>query len=408
MEEGGPALGRRQDAVRGRRPWLPRRSRFGFFGGFYWQMASSEQDIIHMRQALSLAASARGCTWPNPMVGAVVVQGQRVVGQGWHLKAGTKHAEALALEQAGDQAQGAVLYVNLEPCCHTGKRTPPCTRAIIGAGIRKVVYAMDDPNPEVNGRGAQELREAGIEVVGRLMEKEAQTLNEVYRKYMTTGYPFTRLKLALSLDGRIALSSGESQGLSGQESLRRVHQMRLEAEAVMVGSGTVLRDDPQLTVRLVDNPDQRQPTRFVVDSVLRCPPSSRVFDQSAAKTVVATTGRADPGRKEALKQKEIEVWEIPARPDGRVDLKELLRIMGLHEYCSLQVEGGRALATSLLQERLVDKLSFFYTPRIIGEEGMPPFGQLGLKNLSEAYQLGDLEVSRVGGDILIESYPMPR
>lgn len=371
-------------------------------------MAPSEQDITHMRQALALAASARGCTWPNPMVGAVVVQGQRVVGQGWHLKAGTKHAEALALEQAGQQARGGVVYVNLEPCCHSRKRTPPCTQAIIKAGVGRVVYAMDDPNPEVNGRGAQELREAGIEVVGGVMEKEARALNEVYRKYMATGYPFIRLKLALSLDGRIALSSGESHGLSCQESLRRVHQMRLEAEAVMVGSGTVLRDDPQLTVRLVDNFDQRQPTRFVLDSTLRCPPSARIFDQTAAKTVVATTGRADPARKEALKQREIEVWEIRALPDGRVDLKELLRIMGLHEYCSLQVEGGRGLATSLLQDRLVDKLSLFYTPRIIGEDGMPPCGPLGLKNISEAYHMRDLEVYPVGGDILIESYPAPR
>jgi diaminohydroxyphosphoribosylaminopyrimidine deaminase/5-amino-6-(5-phosphoribosylamino)uracil reductase len=315
-----------------------------------------------------------------------------------------KHAEALALEQAGRQAEGSVLYVNLEPCCHSRKRTPPCTRAIIGAGVRKVVYAMDDPNPEVRGKGARELKAAGIEVIGKVMEKEAQTLNEVYRKYMTTGYPFTRLKLALSLDGRIATRNGESRGLSSEESLKLVHQMRLEAEAIMVGSGTVISDDPELTVRLVENHDQRQPTRFIVDSTLRIPVSARVFDQSAAKTVVVTTGKADPLKKAELEKKEIEIWEIRARPDGRVDLGELLRVMGLHEYCSLMVEGGRGLATSLLQEGLADKLSLFYTPCIIGEDGISGCGPLKLEAVGKALRFRDLAASRLGNDILIEAY----
>jgi diaminohydroxyphosphoribosylaminopyrimidine deaminase/5-amino-6-(5-phosphoribosylamino)uracil reductase len=364
-----------------------------------------EEHKRYMMMALELAAKAKGRTWPNPMVGAVIVKGHQVVGRGYHQKAGLKHAEIEALEQAENMAAGATLYVNLEPCCHSGKRTPPCTQAIIGAGIKTVVYGMDDPNPNVNGKGAEELKKAGIETIGKVMEKEAQGLNEVYRKYMTTGYPFTVLKMALSLDGRIATNNGESRGLSSEESLKLVHKMRLGSEAIMVGSGTVTKDDPELTVRLVDNPDNKQPTRFVVDSTLRSPINSKVFDQSIAKTVMITTDQADPSKKAELEKKEIEIWTIRALPDGMVDLKELLRVMGLHEYCNLLVEGGSVLATSFLKAGLIDKLSLLYTPTIIGGDGIPPFGQLGLKNIAEAFKLRDLKARPVGDDILIEAYP---
>ncbi len=358
-----------------------------------------------MAQALQLAVKAKGRTWPNPMVGAIVVKDGRVVGQGYHQKAGMKHAEVEALEQAENMAAGATLYVNLEPCCHSGKRTPPCTQAIIKSGIIKVVQAMNDPNPRVSGLGVEELKKAGIEVIGNVMEKEAQGLNEVYRKYMTTGYPFTTLKMALSLDGRIAAHSGESRGLSSEESLKLVHKMRLESEAIMVGSGTVIKDDPELTVRLVDNPDKKQPTRFIVDSTLKSPLQSKVFDQAIAKTVVIITDRADQAKKSELEKKEIDIWTIRALPDGMVDIKELLRQMGLHEYCNLLVEGGSGLATSFLKAGLVDKLSFFYTPAIIGGDGIPPFGQLGLKNIAQAFKLRDMKARPVGDDILIEAYP---
>lgn len=358
-----------------------------------------------MAQVLQLAAKAKGRTWPNPMVGAIVVKDGRVAGQGYHQKAGMKHAEVEALEQAGLQASGATLYVNLEPCCHSGKRTPPCTQAIIKAGIKTVVYGMNDPNPNVNGKGAEELKKSGIEVIGNMMEKEAQGLNEVYQKYMTTGYPFTTLKMALSLDGRIAAHNGESRGLSSPESLKLVHKMRLESEAIMVGSETVIKDDPELTVRLVDNSDKKQPTRFIIDSALKSPLQSKVFDQSTAKTVVITTDKADQAKRSELEKKEIEIWTIRALPDGMVDIKELLRQMGLHEYCNLLVEGGSGLATSFLKAGLVDKLSFFYTPTIIGGEGIPPFGQLGFTNIAEAFKLQYLKARPVGADILIEAYP---
>jgi len=364
-----------------------------------------EEHKRYMMMALELAAKAKGRTWPNPMVGAIVVKDGRVVGQGYHKKAGLMHAEIEALAQAGPQAEGATLYVNLEPCCHSGKRTPPCTQAIIGAGIKTVVYGMDDPNPNVNGKGAEELKKAGIEVIGKVMEKEAQGLNEVYRKYMTTGYPFTVLKMALSLDGRIAAHNGESRGLSSEESLKLVHKMRLESEAIMVGSGTVIKDDPQLTVRLIDNPDKKQPTRFIIDSTLKSPLQSKVFDQTVAKTVLITTDKADQAKRSELEKKEIEIWTIRALSDGMVDIKELLRQMGLHEYCNLLVEGGSGLATSFLKAGLIDKLNLFYTPKIIGGDGIPPFGQLDLKSIAETFNLNDLKARPVGEDILIEAYP---
>lgn len=368
-------------------------------------MSNIEEHKKYIGLALELAGKAKGRTWPNPMVGAVIVKGHQVVGQGYHQKAGQMHAEAEALAQAGSQARGATLYVNLEPCCHSGKRTPPCTQAIIGAGIKTVVFGMDDPNPNVNGKGAEELKKAGIEVIGSVMKKEAQGLNEVYQKYMTTGYPFTTLKMALSLDGRIAAHNGESRGLSSPESLKLVHKMRLESEAIMVGSGTVIKDDPELTVRLVDNPDKKQPTRFVIDSPLKSPIHSKIFDQTSAKTVVITTDKADQSKRSELEKKEIEIWTIRALPDGMVDIKELLRQMGLHEYCNLLVEGGSRLATSFLKAGLIDKLSFFYTPNIIGREGIPPFGQLDQKNIAGAFNLRDMKARPVGDDIIIEAYP---
>ena len=355
-----------------------------------------------MTMALELAA--KGKTWPNPMVGAIVVKEGKIVGQGFHKKAGLKHAEAEALEQAGEKARGATLYVNLEPCCHSGKRTPPCTQAIIRAGIKTVVYGMDDPNPNVNGKGSEELKKTGIEVIGKIMEKEAQVLNEVYQKYMTTGFPFTVLKLALSLDGRIAAQSGESRGLSSEESLKLVHILRLESEAIMVGSGTVIKDNPELTVRLAENPDKKQPTRFVIDSHLSIPLERKVFDQSIAKTVVVTTDKADQAKKSELEKKEIEIWTIRALPNGMVDIKELLRQMGLHEYCSLLVEGGSKLAGSLLKAGMIDKVIFFYTPNIIGGDGVSACGGLDLNTLEAAIKFKNVKTRQIGSDTMIEAY----
>lgn len=361
-------------------------------------------DRHYMGMALDLAVRARGKTWPNPMVGAVVVRDGAVIGQGYHQKAGLPHAEIEALNEAGERARGATLFVNLEPCSHTDKRTPPCTEAIIRAGIARVVSAMGDPNVKVNGNGYAILARSGVSVNENIMEQEATLLNEVYNKYMTTGLPFTTLKLALSLDGRIALANGASRGLSGVESLNLVHAMRLEHEAVMVGAGTVIKDDPELTVRLVDNLDKKQPTRFILDSTLRAPLTARVFDQALAKTVVVTTGAADQGKKAELEKREIEVWTAKADDAGMIDLAALLHIMGLHEYCNLMVEGGARVAASFLKAGLVDKVAFFYAPRLIGGDGVPAVGNLGIVDLGKSITIRDIVCKNIGSDMLAEGY----
>lgn len=370
--------------------------------------ADGSIDERFMRLALELAARGGSATRPNPMVGAVVVREGRIVGQGYHRRPGEPHAEALALASAGDLANRATLYVNLEPCCHQDKRTPPCVEAIVKSGIARVVYAMDDPNQKVCGQGGRFLEQAGIEVVRGVMEKEAEHLNEVYGKYMATGLPFVTLKLAMSLDGRIAPASGQSRGLSCPESQQEVHRMRLESEAVLVGAGTVMADDPELTVRLVDNPEQRQPTRFVVDSTLRSPLDRKIWDQSKAKTVLATTAKADKKKLEELAKREVEVWTIEEDNLGRVDLEALVRKMGLHEYYTLLVEGGGQVAASMLKAGLVDRLAFFYSPRIIGSEGVPGVGGLAVPSLGEDIQLKDLRCSQSGRDLLVEGRPSPR
>jgi len=379
-------------------------------------MPLQTDDQRFMRLALDLASQARGATKPNPMVGAVVVNAGQVVGQGYHRRAGQPHAEAEALGQAGEMARGATLYVTLEPCCHQDKRTPPCTEAIVRTGIRRVVYAMVDPNRKVCGKGSQALQSAGIEVDGPIMEQEAQTINEVYHKFMNTGLPFVTLKLAMSLDGRIAAgggpasaeglrpAGGESRGLTGREALERVHLMRLESEAVLVGANTVIADDPELTVRLIENPEGRQPTRFVVDSTLRAPLDRKVWDQSKAKTVLATTARADAGKLRELARREVEVWTVDADPLGRVDLAKLVRKMGLNEYYTLLVEGGGQIAAAMLNAGLVDKVAFFYAPRIIGAGGVPAIGPLGIDQLDKTNRIKNVKTKMLGQDIIIEGY----
>lgn len=361
-----------------------------------------------MAMALELARKGMGRTWPNPMVGAVVVREGVIVGSGYHHGPGQPHAEIEALAGAGERARGATLYVNLEPCSHTGKRTPPCTGAIINAGIAQVVSAMDDPNPKVNGGGHRVLARAGIGITTNVMEKDARRLNEVYRRYMATGLPFCTLKLAMSLDGRIALANGASRGISGEAALRTVHTMRVQHEAILVGAGTVAADDPELTVRLAENPDGRQPTRFVLDGRLSLPLTAKVLDQSLAKTVVVATAAADPARKAELERREIEVWTAKGDDQGMVDLADLLRTMGLHEYVNVLVEGGSRVAASFLQAGLVDKVTFLYSPRLIGGDGVPAIAALGIGDLGRTPVLRDLQARRVGDDLLVEGYLSPR
>lgn len=355
-----------------------------------------------MDRALALAERAAGRTSPNPMVGAVVVRDGRVVGEGYHAAAGQPHAEVVALRQAGEAARGATLYVTLEPCCHYG-RTPPCTREVIGAGVTRVVAAMLDPNPRVAGRGVEELRRAGVEVRVGCREEEARRLNEAFCKYITTGVPFVTYKAALSLDGKVATAGGDSRWISGEESRGLVHRLRDRYDAVMVGVGTVLADDPLLTCRLEGG---RDPVRVVVDSRGRLPLNARLLHSGSRARTLVTTTAAMPGETRAALEAipGVEVMEV-ASSGGRVDPEALLRALGEREITSVLLEGGPTLAASMLAGGWVDKIMFFLAPLLVGGARAPsPLGGEGVARLGDARRLRDVRVERVGEDILVTAY----
>jgi len=361
-----------------------------------------QTDRRYMKIALELAARARGRTSPNPMVGAVVVKDDHIVGQGYHIRAGTPHAEVLALEEAGSNARGATLYVTLEPCCHYG-RTGPCSEAVIAAGVAKVVVAMRDPNPLVSGGGIRRLREAGVEVVEGIMEEEARELNEVFIKYITTGRPFVVAKAAMSLDGKIATRSGKSKWITGPEARGCGHRLRDWYDAILVGLGTVRADNPSLTTRLPDG-GGRDPARVILDSQARTPLNAAVLtQQSEAHTIIATTAGAPPDRLEALQEAGAEILIVNEGP--RVDLVELVKILGRREITSLLIEGGAEVHGSALAAKIVDKVFWFIAPKIIGGREAPgPVGGQGVDDLSEAAELDRVKVSRLGPDLCIEGY----
>ncbi|OPX84202.1 MAG: Riboflavin biosynthesis protein RibD [Pelotomaculum sp. PtaB.Bin104] len=359
-------------------------------------------DRHYMKIALELAARARGRTSPNPMVGAVVVKDGRIVGQGYHLRAGTPHAEVLALEEAGRDAAGSTLYVTLEPCCHKG-RTGPCTEAVIAAGLTKVVIAMADPNPLVAGGGIKRLREAGLEVIQGVMGEEALELNEVFIKFITARRPYVVAKAAMSLDGKIATRNGHSKWITGPEARACGHRLRDWYDAILVGIGTVLADDPSLTTRLPDGTGH-DPVRVILDSQARTPLSANVLNQrSPAPTLIATTAGAPPERLEALRQTGAEVLVINEGP--RVNLTELTRVLGQREITSILIEGGAEVHGCALAEKIVDKAVWFIAPKIIGGREAPgPVGGRGPSDLSGAADLERVKVSRVGPDLCVEGY----
>lgn len=360
-------------------------------------MADNETDKHYMSIALSLAEKGRGKTSPNPMVGAVVVRDGSIAGQDYHHKAGEAHAEVIALGEAGENTRGATLYVTLEPCCHHGK-TPPCTDVIIKSGIRRVVTAMIDENPLVAGGGCDRLREAGIDVKTGILEDRARKLNEAYLKFITIGAPFLTLKLAVTLDGRIADTGGKSKWITGAETRKRVHRWRAWSDAVMVGVGTVLTDNPALTVRDADGSD---PLRIVVDSHLRTPPDAKVIADS--HVVIAVTDAAPKERLDLFKKSGAGIWIIDSK-DGRISLAALLKKLGEKDITSVLCEGGGILATSLLAEKLVDKIIFTFAPKILGS-GKNAVGGIGIGDIDNSINLKDTEVVAVGDDIIITGYP---
>lgn len=360
-------------------------------------------DADYMRQAIALARRGVGRTSPNPPVGAVVVAGGRIVGRGWHRRAGAAHGEAAALAAAGTRARGATLYVTLEPCNHHG-RTGPCTEAVLAAGIRRVVFGARDPNPRVRGGGAARLRRAGLEVVGGIERAACEELIAPFVSLVERGRPLVTLKLAASLDGRIATRTGASRWISGAQARQLVHRWRDEMDAVMVGIGTVLADDPRLTCRRRGG---RDPLRVVVDSRLRIPLTARVLTKKAAPATLLASAMSEGRKVSALRARGATVLSAPGRA-GRVSLRRLLDVLGRRGVASVLLEGGATLAASALREGLVDRLYLFLAPMMIGGDGQALLAPLGVSRLSGAPRLRIVASERVGEDWLVRAVPEGR
>jgi len=356
--------------------------------------------------ALALAARGAGQTTPNPMVGAVLVRGGRVVGQGYHTRAGAPHAEAVALAQAGTRARGAVLYVNLEPCCHFG-RTPPCVDALIGAGVREVVASMRDPDPRVRGRGFRALRAAGVRVRTGPLLGAARRLNEEFVRRTAAGRPFVTLKAGMSLDGRIATRSGESKWITSPLARAAGRILRSEHDAVLVGVNTVLRDDPRLTARggrkaRAGDPEFSRPVRVVLDARLRTPPRARLLSNGGPPVIVMTLRGASAARRRRLEERGALVIEAPGR-NGRIRVRRALRELWRRGITSVLVEGGSEVLGSLLDAQLADRIVLFVAGRLLGGRGaVPVFGGRGTARLRRAARMDRITVRPVGPDFRIE------
>lgn len=353
-------------------------------------------DARFMARAVELARRGLGRTSPNPPVGAVVVRDGRIVGEGWHRRAGGPHAEVVALRHAGAAARGATLYVTLEPCSHFG-RTPPCATAVIAARLRRVVVAVGDPNPRVRGRGLRALRAAGVRVDVGVLATEAGAVSAWFRHAVVRRRPYVILKLAASLDGRIATATGDARWVSGAPARRWVHELRNRVDAVMVGAGTVLADDPALTCRLRGG---RDPLRVIVDGRLRVSADARVFRQrSTAPTVVATTEAASSARRRAIARTGAEILVLPGRA-GRLRIPALLAALAARGVVSVLLEGGGDVAASALRDRAVDRILVVSAPLLIGGDGRPMLGGLGVRRLARAPRLRDVRITRLGDDVL--------
>ncbi len=363
-----------------------------------------QMDREYMNQVFTLAAHGKGRTSPNPMVGAIIVKDDKIVGQGYHEQYGAPHAEIRALEEARENARGATLYINLEPCCHQGQ-TPPCTAEIIRAGIQRVVVATKDPNPLVNGQGIQQLKMQGVEVKTGVLENAAKKFNEFFFKYIRTQTPFVILKMGMSLDGKMATKTGDSRWITSGLLRGFVHQLRNEIDATLVGIGTVIRDNPRLTTRLKDG-QGRDPKRIVVDTLLRIPLKARIFtQQSDAENIIVTTTNAPVNRVKELEKIGARIIFGKTMGKNMVDMKDMVVKMGQLQITSLMIEGGASINGSAIQAGIVDKVIMFIAPKIIGGASAPStIGGDGVARVDDAIKLNDIKTKRFGNDLMIEGY----
>lgn len=355
-----------------------------------------------MKMALQLAEQGRGWTSPNPMVGAVIVKDGVVVGKGFHQAAGGPHAEIHALDDAGKKARGATLYVSLEPCNHTG-RTPPCTQAILRSGVKRVVAGMKDPNPRVTGGGLDFLQSHGIDVSVGVCEDACRRVNEIFIKYATTSLPFVIMKCAATLDGCIATQTGDSKWITNSLSRRFVHDLRHAIDAVMVGIGTVLKDDPRLTTRL-EGRKASDPVRIVLDTHLSIPPDAQLLHlTSDSDTLIVTGSGVAPEKRLLLKSTGVRFLALKEN-EGRIDLTALMVKLGEMGITSLLIEGGSRVNSAALRAGIVDKIFMFYAPKICGGNGIPICRGAGINLMEESLQVTDISVHRFANDVMIEGY----
>ncbi|MBN3037837.1 MAG: bifunctional diaminohydroxyphosphoribosylaminopyrimidine deaminase/5-amino-6-(5-phosphoribosylamino)uracil reductase RibD [Candidatus Omnitrophica bacterium] len=359
-----------------------------------------------MRLALKLARRAKGKTSPNPLVGAVVVKAGQIVGKGYHKKAGLAHAEVEALRQAGKKASGARLYVTLEPCTHFG-RTPPCIHEIKKYGIKEVIFAMYDPNPVNEGKAEKFLTAHGTKVVSGVLEQQARDVNRVFVKYITKKLPFVTVKIAQSLDGKIATSCGDSRWITSEHSRKLVHSLRRQVDAVLIGVGTALADDPLLTSRNSGRLYAKQPKKIIVDSNLRISPDLKMFSaHSPAEVIIATTRRASKKKVASFRKRNITVLVLKEK-EKRVDLRDLLKQLARLEITHVLIEGGGEVIASALREKLVDKMIVFVAPKIIGGREAPTAVEgEGVKKVGRAIKLRDIKLRRLGPEVIIEGEPI--
>jgi len=360
-----------------------------------------ELDIRFMRLAIHEARKGLGKTSPNPCVGAVVVKDGLLIAQGYHRKAGMPHAEANALAMAGRDAAGATIYVTLEPCNHTG-RTPPCTEKILAAGIKRVVVGMNDPNPLVSGGGNAYLSSRGLSVISGILEDECRQLNRPFIKHVTSGLPWVIMKAGLSVDGRIATRSGHSNWVTCDESRRQVHRLRDKVDAILVGSGTALADDPSLTARVAGRRG-RDPLRVVLDTTLQMSADARMLQlESAAQTWIFCGPDADPDRRKQLEEAGAVVKKVALDPLGGLELTAVLKELGRADITSLLVEGGGTVHAAFLRDELYDQANLFIAPIFIGSEGVPVVGELGIDRIDERKCFTMMKTRRLGCDVMIE------